>query len=218
MTAVSIAVQDPGVCILSDTAYYDGSGTVIQFRSKVTIHPGFRIAIAVSGCADRNRIATRLEAVRSQAEALAKLSSLVQGVRAENDGMNPDGIADGYNDVVLLVGIWSERTDRPEAWAIASSSAWLGSGYAPYSLVPIEQAASPPVPRAQLQACGSAQAAAAILAHQRAYVEPDGCAIVGGAGEMTIVHRTGVDQRTVCEWGDALGAPIDRDRKQVFLA
>lgn len=166
------------------------------------------MAIACGGCVDRNRIAARLETVRTQTEALAKLSDVVIGVRAENKAINSGGEASGYNDLLLLIAIWSDQSDRAEGWAVASSRAWFGSSYRPFELVAIDQASSPPVPAEMLTRCYSGADAVAVLSRQREYVETDGSTIVGGWGELTTVGREGIEQTRVIEWPDAIGRAI----------
>lgn len=202
MTATGMIVLDDAVHLVTDAAYYDASGKLVELRSKVTPSETFQMAIACSGCVKPYQVAIRLEAVRSQSEALAKLRDVVVGIRAENAAANPTGEATGHNDLMLFAALWSERSGRPEGWVIASHRAFLGDAYEPYTLIEVERLACPPSPLHLAPFEAPEQDALALLQCQRSWADADGATIVGGWGELTTITRQGIAQVRLVDWFD----------------
>ncbi|PCG09664.1 hypothetical protein COA17_07340 [Sphingomonas ginsenosidimutans] len=211
VTAVSavVSADEQVAYLVTDTAYYDAAGIVTQLRSKVTVSPSLRIAIAGSGCVDLNDVARACETSATTEEALRRLPAITSAIRDRNDRGNPTGRINGHNDLMLFAAMWSDQRQRAEAWVVASSQAYLGSQYTPFTLAAIMALSSPPVADDVFAAGVTASAAATALREQRAWsLANDGLCFVGGWGELTSVGAGGIDQEKVATWPDRIGRPI----------
>lgn len=210
MSAISMIVTPSAVHLITDAAFYNETGVVVQVRSKVTASPHHRMAVACTGRCDRNRIAARLMLAPGQRQALRWAEDAVMSIRAENDLIAPTDGANGLNDVMLFIAAWSEEHGEPRGWVCSSTQAHLGEQYRPYSMVDVLALSSPPVAQDLFQPADPAASAGRILDAQR--LEPSwhgpGIASVGGFGELTTIDRHGINQTRVREWPDQIGQQI----------
>lgn len=218
MTALNVVVQSSAVYLLTDCAGYDTAGAVSEIRSKVTVAPEWRAAFACSGRVDSVRLSTALarRKVRCQQDALLALPSVVRALRDENRRVH---LADDgeWNDLQVVCAIFSDVSNRPEAWIISSNAAYLGEDYVPYRLVQIRQLFSPDLDLDAVLGCSAAteltsfdprRNGLAVLEAQRGAPWHDGLFYVGGAGQLTTVDESGVAVDILVHWPDAVGQRI----------
>lgn len=140
MTATSLFVQRSGVSLITDAAFYDGAGRIMDIASKVAVAPPeLRMAIAVSGRMFACGVAAMLAGVPSQSEAFARISGGHDALRNRNRA------AGKPSDFQLFVAMWSDARDRAEGWVFATDEAYFGPGYMPGTFAEIEQLVSPPI-------------------------------------------------------------------------
>ena len=207
MTATNVIVQRDRVCLITDGAFYDEAGVVLDIASKVTIAPpALHMAIAVSGSVYACHIAAALSGVATQAEAMGRLPQIAAAIKAAN--------IDRHHfapNLQLFAALWSKQADRAEGWALSTDSAYFGPGYQPGALVEIEQLCVPAVRAggvniARFKAFRDGKR---LLAEQRRHRHEEGSHYaVGGFGELTFVDRSGVHQERLVTWTDQIGVPI----------
>lgn len=209
MTAINMIVQSDACHLITDGAYYDAGGRVMELRTKVTTCSRVRMAIGCSGSVKDIHVVQRLGQVTDQTDAITRLPGIFGSIRDANRADHPEGETTQHNELMLFVAIWSDRTDRAEGWVIASDQAYLGDAYQPGTLVEVEQLTSPPLPVIDAVAFDASRDGAALLDAQRRYRWPDNRRVyVGGFGEATTVTREGVTKRRLCEWPDKVGEHI----------
>lgn len=216
MTAINLVVQRDAVHLLTDGALYDHDGIIRAIASKSVVSQQHRMAIVPSGMATGHQVAAGLNrhGARTQARALAALPAVAAEIKAFNVAGNPPG----DHDLQLFVAIWSDCSDRGEAWILSTNRAYFGEGYMPGTLAEIEKLIGMDIDLGALQGRRIDYSDArsfdaecdglALLEAQRRKPWDDGVFFVGGHAELSTVTRTGVAQKILRKWPDQIGERI----------
>ncbi|WP_267380527.1 MULTISPECIES: hypothetical protein [unclassified Sphingomonas] len=208
MSAVSVIVQSCSVSLLTDGALCAHDGTLRAIASKVAINQRLRMAIVGIGRIRPNEIAAKIP-VRSQNEAIRSLPAFLAMHRQWNAENAADYERAGRNDCHLIVGLWSDDEDAPEAWIVGSSQAFFGPSYRPFTLAQIDQLCMPPIAAGAFDPAvfDPRASGAAVLSEQRKHLNR-GKHWVGGFGELTTVTAEGVNFDRLLGWSDKVGEAI----------
>lgn len=208
MTATNLIVQRSCVSLITDAAFYDEAGTIIDIASKVVVGPPeLRMAIAVSGRVYACHIATALDGATTQREVFERLPIAAANIKAATIARD----ARQMPDLQLFVALWSDRTHRPEGWALSTDQAYFGLQYRPGTLVEIEQLCVPAIRAGgvNLDTFDPIVDGNLLLAEQRlCRHEGGGHYAVGGYGELTTVAKSGVRKDRLETWFDKVGHRI----------
>ena len=214
MSAASVIVDDQRSFLLTDTARYADDGTITGMGSKVAALPRLRMAIAMTGKMASNSLKLAVAAIsvfEDQDNALRALPGILADVAAAKERADWGDLGRAGDNIQMMVATYSRKRSRAEGFMLGVGEGAIGDDYEPLTLKGVRRALSPWADVAPIDK------AFAPLAHGKAILEAQrqiplhhsgGIMVIGGAGELTTVDRTGVKTRTIIEWPDQIGQKV----------
>ncbi|HAV50467.1 MULTISPECIES: hypothetical protein [unclassified Brevundimonas] len=208
MTACNVWLQGTAGHILSDAAYYDSSGRIVQIASKVVIADHLGIAYMISGCGGHTRLHKHLLASgpTGQQEGILCLPGIAAAIKAENVA---GGISGDDADLILVAVTWHQALDQPVAFGVSTGGRQdLGGAGQLIDLMGYTSPLAPlPHPLESGQLDPALHGVSVLEAQRKALQTIDGQSLgtVGGYGELTTVTREAITQSRLIEWNDTVG-------------
>lgn len=228
MTAINMIRQRGRAIMMTDSAGYDAGGIVRCFYQKAIAIPHLRAAIAVRGSGDA--VALLAAAFGSRFSTFDELVT-GGGTVAEEiyDRYFSIMTACGETEIEVYLAGWSESRNRAETYFAFSTASHnrLHLGVHAWTFHEADEFSVAPLPSDTLleQAGFRDRSASAVRpdagglkvmeAQRLMQVEPywlkgdqAECYIVGGFVTLTEITKSGVSQRVIHRWNDAIGEPI----------
>ena len=211
MSAANLISSNDAVHLLADGALYDRRGIIRSIGSKIHVRPDLRMAFGWAGWGNHNvTVGRALAKVGDPEIALAMMPGLLRKACGSNRRQL------GYDEPTrFLIACWGK--DGAQAWVVTSGG--HACGLEPFKLtrvrnwIDMDPALVAETLGRDIKRCGDGfdpwRDGLRLIEAQRKHPFEDGSYAVGGFAEIASVTSEGVKRRTLIEWPDAIGFPID---------